>query len=130
MKSLSNTRVRVATSESADSAASAASVRRLMRLGKDSEKIIERHMVEAIKNLGLLALKYSNATQSGYPDRLVLLPEGRVLWVELKSRGCKPTKLQQLRHAELRRMGHTVEVVDSLDAVAAITERLRHEYNL
>lgn len=35
------------------------------------------------------------------------------MWVELKSRGRKPTKLQALRHEELTRLGHIVSVVDS-----------------
>lgn len=78
-----------------------------------SEKVIEQYLVATAKQNGLLCLKYSNPNQSGYPDRLLVLPSGRVIWVELKSRGRKPTKLQQLRHARLAGMGHQVYVIDN-----------------
>lgn len=78
-----------------------------------SEKVIEQYLVESAKQNGLLCLKYSNPNQSGYPDRLLVLPSGRVIWVELKSKGRKPTKLQQLRHERLACMDHRVYVIDS-----------------
>ena len=78
-----------------------------------SEKAIERYLVEQAKQNGLLCLKYSNPNMVGYPDRLLVLPDGRVIWVELKSKGRKPTKIQQVRIAELSGMGHTVRVIDN-----------------
>ena len=78
-----------------------------------SEKEIERYLVREVARLGLPCLKYSNPCMAGYPDRIVVLRDGRVVWVELKSRGRKPTKLQRLRMAELTGMGHAVEVIDS-----------------
>ena len=78
-----------------------------------SEKMIERYLAEKAKNIGLPCLKYSNPNMVGYPDRLLVLPDGRVIWVELKSKGRKPTKIQQVRIAELSGMGHTVRVIDN-----------------
>lgn len=78
-----------------------------------SEKMIERYLVEKAKNIGLPCLKYSNPNMVGYPDRLLVLPDGRVIWVELKSKGRKPTKIQQARIAELSGMGHEVRVIDN-----------------
>lgn len=78
-----------------------------------SEKAIERHLVEQAKQNGLLCLKYSNPNMVGYPDRLLVLPGGDVVWVELKSKGRKPTKIQQIRIAELIGMGHLVKVIDN-----------------
>ncbi|MBP3514391.1 MAG: VRR-NUC domain-containing protein [Elusimicrobiaceae bacterium] len=78
-----------------------------------SEKAIERHLVEQAKQNGLLCLKYSNPNMVGYPDRLLVLPGGGVVWVELKSKGRKPTKIQQIRMGELTGMGHLVEVIDN-----------------
>lgn len=49
----------------------------------------------------------------GYPDRLLVLPGGGVVWVELKSKGRKPAKIQQIRIAELIGMGHLVKVIDN-----------------
>ncbi len=78
-----------------------------------SEKAIERYLVEQAKINGLLCLKYSNPNMVGYPDRLLVLPGGGVIWVELKSKSRKPTKIQQMRMAELTGMGHLVRVIDN-----------------
>lgn len=78
-----------------------------------SEKAIERYLVEQAKQNGLLCLKYSNPNMVGYPDRLLVLPGGGVVWVELKSKGRKPAKIQQIRIAELIGMGHLVKVIDN-----------------
>lgn len=78
-----------------------------------SEKAIERYLVELAKQNGLLCLKYSNPNMVGYPDRLLVLPGGGVVWVELKSKGRKPTKIQQIRMSELTGMGHLVKVIDN-----------------
>lgn len=78
-----------------------------------SEKAIERYLVARAEMNGLPCLKYSNPNSVGYPDRLIVLPLGAVVWVELKSKGRKPTKIQNLRISRLRAMGHTVEVIDN-----------------
>lgn len=89
------------------------SIENLTRRADFSEKAIERYLVDMAKQNGLLCLKYSNANMVGYPDRLLVLPGGGVVWVELKSKGRKPTRIQQLRMAELSAMGHEVKVIDN-----------------
>lgn len=79
-----------------------------------SEKSLERKLVERIKAAGGLCLKFASVTEAGYPDRLCLMPHGRTLWVELKTTGRKPTKLQEIRHQELRERGFAVYVVDDM----------------
>lgn len=86
-----------------------------------SEKALERYLIHRCEERGLPCLKYFNANACGYPDRLILLPDAHVVWVEFKSKGKKPTPLQRLRHHELREMGHRVEVIDNrpdIDALA------------
>ena len=51
------------------------------------------------------------------PDRLVLLPDGKVVWVEMKTEGGSLSELQKYRHTELRKMGHRVEVLWTADDV-------------
>lgn len=87
------------------------------RHGEVSEKVIERYLCRRVKELGGLCLKYSNPGESGYPDRVVVMPGGSVAWVELKSRGKRPTAIQLTRLDELRRLGHSVFVADSKDLV-------------
>ena len=78
-----------------------------------SEKAIEKYLVEQVKGIGGICLKYSNANMVGYPDRVVCLHGGKVVWVELKSKGKKPTKIQTLRQSELVCMGHEVYTIDN-----------------
>ena len=92
-------------------------VENIVRHSEVSEKAIEAYLVKRCKESGLLCLKYSNANTTGYPDRLVCLPHRNVVWVELKSKGKKPTKLQEIRHQELRELGHQVFVIDSKEGV-------------
>lgn len=91
----------------------------MSRHSEESEKALERYLSDRAKELGGLALKFASATQTGWPDRVVLLPEGRSLWVEVKSRGKRPTVLQRLRLQWLRRHGHTAYVCDSRAAIEA-----------
>lgn len=78
-----------------------------------SEKAIEKYLVRRTKEIGLPCLKYSNPNMVGYPDRIIVLPSGMVVWVELKSKGKKPTKAQQVRIASLEALGHVVRVIDN-----------------
>lgn len=92
-------------------------VENIVRHSEVSEKAIEAYLVKRCKESGLLCLKYSNANTTGYPDRLVCLPHCNVVWVELKSKGKKPTKLQEVRHQELQDLGHQVFVISSKEGV-------------
>lgn len=97
----------------------------IVRHAEVSEKAIERYLAERVKEMGGVCLKYSNPGMTGYPDRAVLLPGGTTVWVELKSRGRKPTSVQRERIKKLADLGHSVAVVDSrkrVDEVLAFTE--------
>jgi len=97
-------------------------IENIVRHADVSEKAIEAYLVRRVKDLGGVCLKYSNPGVVGYPDRVVLLPGGFVVWVELKSKGKKPTRVQQLRIAQLREMGHNVAVVDGKDQVDVLLQ--------
>lgn len=81
------------------------------------ESYIERKFVEYIKTNGGMAIKLDPTSCSGIPDRLVVLPDGKMFFVELKQPGKKPRPLQLKRHADLRKLGFEVYVIDSLDTL-------------
>ena len=58
------------------------------------EKIIEQHLVKAVKNSGGIAPKLVSPGFDGMPDRLVLLPGGKIGFVEVKVPGKEPRPLQ------------------------------------
>lgn len=62
------------------------------------EKTIEQKFTAAVKNAGGLALKFTSPGFDGVPDRLALLPGGRMAFVEVKAPGKKPRPLQLARH--------------------------------
>lgn len=96
------------------------SIKNLTEHADRSEKSIEAYLTRKVKAMGGLSLKFSSFTDIGYPDRLLLWPGGKATWVEVKSRGEKPRKIQEFRMARLRSMGFEVYVVDSKDKVDEI----------
>lgn len=102
-------------------------VENIVRHAEVSEKAIERYLVERVKELGGICLKYSNPNMVGYPDRVALLPEGRTIWIELKSKGRKTSKVQAIRIAQLESIGHTVYVADSKESINGIFQDLNYE---
>lgn len=80
---------------------------------KNSEKYLEKKLVERVEAVGGMCIKIHNPYYRGLPDRLVIMPDGGTVWVELKTKGKKPTKLQQLAHEELRKREQVVYVIDS-----------------
>ena len=81
------------------------------------ESVIEQYLVRRIKSLGGMADKFVSPGKRSVPDRLVTLPEGRIIFVELKATGKKPTELQQRDHDRRRDLGCEVLVLDSKEAV-------------
>jgi hypothetical protein len=81
------------------------------------EKTIESYLRRKIRKLGGIAAKWVSPNLDGVPDRIVLLPGGKVCFAELKDKGKKPTKKQVLRHSQLKALGFAVYVVDSYESV-------------
>lgn len=63
-------------------------------MAKESEKVIEKHLVKAVRGMGGLAIKGNTINTKGFPDRAIHLPGAKIAYLELKSEGKKPTKLQ------------------------------------
>lgn len=84
------------------------------------EKDIERRLVKIVKSHGGLCLKWVCPGWSGVPDRLVLLPGGRVRFVELKRpKGGRLSSRQLWWRQKLRDLGFICDVVwDPTDLAA------------
>ncbi len=81
------------------------------------EKTVENYLKNKVKAVGGIALKINSASMAGLPDRMVLFPEGKIFFVELKAPGKKPRPLQLSAHRILQSLGFKVYVIDSLDGV-------------
>ncbi len=89
------------------------------------EKQIENKLAMEVKKAGGIALKFVSPSFDGMPDRLVLIPDGRVAFVELKAPGKTPRPLQLARHRLLRSLGFRVYVIDSVEQIGGMLDDLR-----
>ena len=89
------------------------------------EKNIEQKLVKAVKSAGGIAPKLTCPGFDGMPDRLVLMPEGRIGFVEVKAPGKEPRPLQVRRHEMLRNLGFKVYVLDDLEQIGGILHEIR-----
>ena len=87
-----------------------------------SEKEIENYLVRKIKNKKGVAYKFTSPGNSGVPDRLCLLPNGKIFFVELKSPGKKPGALQVNQIRKITNLGQRVYVLDSKEKVDEVLE--------
>ena len=74
-------------------------------------EIEEKLRVESQKRGGL-AMKFVSPGLVGVPDRIVILPQGKLGFVELKAPGEKPRKIQVRRIEQLKKLGFLVYVLD------------------
>lgn len=88
------------------------------------EKAIERKLVKAVQAAGGIAPKLVSPGFDGIPDRLVLLPYGKMVFVEVKAPGKSPRPLQLARHRLLRRLGFRVYVLDGEDQIDRILREI------
>ena len=88
------------------------------------EKTLERKLAEAVKAMGGIALKFVSPGFAGMPDRLVLLPDGKCGFVEVKRLGEKPRPLQEIRHRMLRRLGYKVYVLECAGQIGVVLHEI------
>ena len=89
------------------------------------EKQIEQRLVKAVKAENGMCPKLVSPGTDGMPDRMVLLPEGHISFVEVKAPGEKPRPLQVRRHEQLRQLGFKVAVLDGPEQIPDILDETR-----
>lgn len=79
------------------------------------ESVIEKNLIRRVEDLGGITYKLSPIGRINKPDRLVMLPNGKIIFVECKRPGEEPRPGQIREHERLRRLGYRVVVLDSHD---------------
>lgn len=77
------------------------------------ERDVERALARYVKAQGGVCWKFVSPSLAGVPDRVVILPGGRIAFVEVKAPGAKPRPLQVRRMEQLRSLGMTCFVLDN-----------------
>lgn len=88
------------------------------------ESAIEAQLVRRVRAAGGLCWKWVSPGTAGVPDRIVILPGGRTIYVELKTETGRLTEIQRHIHAELRKRGADVRTLYGLDQVKAFVEEV------
>lgn len=89
------------------------------------EKEIEKKLVSEVRKLNGMCLKLNSQSANGIPDRLVLLPKGKLCFVELKRPGEDLKELQQYWVNVLNGLGFPAIKIDSLDDVDKFIRKVR-----
>ena len=88
------------------------------------EKQIEKKLVDAVRRQGGICPKFVSPGMDGMPDRLILVPGGRLAFAGLKAPGEKPRALQRRRHDQLQALGFQVFVVDASEQIKEVLDAL------
>lgn len=92
-----------------------------------TEKLIEDYLVKEIKGLKGKTYKFISPGNIGVPDRMVLLPNGRIFFVELKSPKGKPTAIQIRQIETIKSFGQRVFIANSFEAIDEIIKKAIQE---
>lgn len=89
------------------------------------EKEIEKRLVAEVKKKGGICPKFVSPGFDGMPDRIILLPKGRMAFAELKAPGQKPRPLQVARHKILMGLGFRVYIIDDAKKIGGVIDEIQ-----
>ena len=88
------------------------------------ESSIETRLVRMVRDRGGLCFKFVSPGNPGVPDRIVITPAGRTVYVELKTEVGRLAAIQKWQHEEMRKRGADVRTLKGLDQVKAFVEEV------
>lgn len=88
------------------------------------EKEIEKALVKKVKALGGLCIKFTSPSMMGIPDRVVLLPKGKLGFVELKRPGGKARPIQLKRIKDFKKLGFKVFILDEKEKIDEVIKAI------
>ncbi len=89
------------------------------------EKQIEQKLVQAVKKMGGLCPKFVSPGFDGVPDRLVLLSDGKIAFIETKAPNKKLRPLQVRRKRQLEKLGFLVYCIDNTEQIGGILDEIQ-----
>lgn len=89
------------------------------------ETQIEKWLVRQVRDLGGICDKFTSPSNPGVPDRLIVMPGGRVIFVELKTEIGILASIQAWQHERYRERGADVRLIKGMDEARKLVEELR-----
>ena len=97
---------------------------------KYAEREIEAYLVQQIRQLGGEAYKFTSPGRRAVLDRLCVMPEGIIAFVEVKATGNLPTDAQCREINRLKQKGHLAGFVNSKESVNAVIQYLKQKMKM
>ena len=88
------------------------------------ESQIEAKLVRMVREHGGLCYKFVSPNNPGVPDRIIITPDGRTVYVELKTEVGRLANVQQRQISEMQKRGADVRIAKGLPAVKALVAEL------
>lgn len=88
------------------------------------ESQIEAKLVRMVRDRGGLCYKFVSPGNPGVPDRLIITPAGRTVYVELKTETGRLASIQKWQLREMQKRGADVRVVKGMDQARALVEEV------
>lgn len=89
-----------------------------------SENQLEEKLRKKIKELGGIALKFVSPGCAGVPDRIILMPQGKIYFVEMKSPRGEVNPIQKYVFEKFEEVGFKVHILNSDDAIKNFLEKI------
>lgn len=89
----------------------------------ESEKVLEAKLRDMVKKAGGWCIKLPAIHIAGLPDRICLLPMGKMFFAEMKTTRKQPSPVQRIVHKRLEKLGFPVAILDTTEKIIQTIER-------
>jgi hypothetical protein len=90
----------------------------------ERERTVEKWLGDRLRKNGFLYFKFVSPQNPGMPDRLIICPDGEVVFAELKTEVGRLSRQQQVCIDDLRRHGQRVAVVKGMDEARYFAQQM------
>ena len=91
------------------------------------ERDVEKALVREVRKHGGIAPKFTSPGTAGMPDRIIILPKGKVCFVELKRPGQKPRPIQTRQMDRLTQLGCMARTIDHPNQIPRLIEEIQQQ---
>ena len=92
-----------------------------------SESQLEENLCRRIKKLGGMALKFMSPGRAGVPDRIILMPGGKIYFVEMKSSNGPVNPIQEYVFEKFEELGFKVHILNSEQTIENFIQKIYHD---
>ena len=92
-----------------------------------SESQLERKLFERVKKMGGMCLKFVSPGRAGVPDRIILMPCGKIYFVEMKSASGEVNPIQKYVFEKFKNLGFEVKILNSDEKIKNFLQEIYND---